>query len=333
MGAQPTKNKPTRFKMRSKTPALNVGHTVAGARPTSPPETPRTTSPTLNKIPASEGTPSPKAAARQGEGSRSSIRPLGGGKFSYTRGLRAEDISPRSLHSSGDESESSDSPPQSPISDLQGFHRRLGFKFTTAAAAIAAIGATIRIDEADFAVEEISDCSLDSDEEIPLDIIRPYAIDEYGGGSERSRSGSCRTHDIEPITTRVQDFNPFDDSGSDVEDDDEFSAQLKRERQARRLRRMKSGSISKRTISERDSESDREDLMPWLEVTDAGMGPGHRRVRRRGENRSSIQFTGPLPERIEELREPNSDDEIILDDSEIFARELPYFSFMEIDHA
>ena len=46
-----------------------------------------------------------------------------------------------------------------------------------------------------------------------------------------------------------------------------------------------------------------------------------------------IHFYGHLPKRIEELEEPNSDDEIIIDDPEFFARELPYFSFMEVDEA
>ncbi|KAI3325449.1 hypothetical protein HD806DRAFT_448216 [Xylariaceae sp. AK1471] len=317
--------------MRPRTPALNVGHTVAGAKPTSPPETPTTASPTLNRTLASGGKPSPQATMRQYKGSGPNIVPLGGTKFSYTRDPRPEEISPRSSHPSDDESESSANPPQSPLSDIPGFHKRLGFQFTTAAAAIAAIhgGATICIDEAGFVVEELSDYSLDSDDEIQLNVIRPDAI-EYGGESERSRSGSRRTHELDPdLTEGVEHFNPFD-SDSELEEND-FNVQLQRERQARRIRRMKSGSISKRTISERDSDSDREDVMPWLDVNDTG--PTNRRVRRRGENRSSIQFSGPLPERIEELREPNSEDEIIIDDAEFFARELPYFSFMEVDYA
>jgi hypothetical protein len=123
-------------------------------------------------------------------------------------------------------------------------------------------------------------------------------------------------------------MDPFEDEESDLEPDDEFHRQLKLDRQARRVRRMKSGSISKRTISERDSESDNEDLMPWSNADDPG--PYGRRVRRKGD-RSSIQFNGLLPERIEELKEPNSEDEIIIDDAEFFARELPYFHFMEVD--
>ncbi|GAW13333.1 hypothetical protein ANO14919_027150 [Xylariales sp. No.14919] len=318
--------------MRPRTPALNVGHTVAGGKPTSPPETPTKTSPTQGRPLASSAKVSLQAKSRHYKGPGSNIRPIGGNKFSYSRDPRTEEISPRSSHSS-DESESSASPPQSPLSDRQGFHARLGFQFTTAAAAIAAIsgGATIRIDEAGFAVEELSDYSLDSDEDIDLDVIRPYAI-EYSGESERSRSGSRAAHELDPaLTAGVKHLSTFDSDSEELDPDDDFQMQLRLDRQARRIRRMKSGSISKRTISERDSDSDREDVLPWLDTNDAG--PIYRRVRRKGENRTSIHFTGPLPERIEELKEPNSDDEVIIDDAELFARELPYFSFMEVDYA
>ncbi|KAI0537458.1 hypothetical protein GGR58DRAFT_347128 [Xylaria digitata] len=316
-----------------RTPALNVGHTVAGGKPTSPPETPTKTSPVQGRPSASNAKSSHKAKARQYKGPGPNIVPIGGNKFSYTRDPRAEEISPRSSHSSDDESESSASPPQSPLSDRHGFHRRLGFQFTAAAATIAAIsgGATIRIDEAGFAVEELSDYSLDSDEDIDLDVIRPYAI-EYGGESERSRSGSRAAPELDPaLTAGVKHLSTFDSDSEELDPDDEFQMQLRLDRQRRRIRRMKSGSISKRTISERDSDSDREDVLPWIDANDTG--PVYRRVRRKGENRTSIHFAGPLPERIEELKEPNSDDEVIIDDAELFARELPYFSFMEVDYA
>ncbi|KAF2966231.1 hypothetical protein GQX73_g7340 [Xylaria multiplex] len=316
-----------------RTPALNVGHTVVGGKPTSPPETPTKTSPVQGRPSASGAKSSHKTKGRQYKGPGPNIVPIGGNKFSYTRDPRAEEISPRSSHSSDDESESSASPPQSPLSDRYGFHRRPGFPFTAAVATIAAIsgGTTIRIDEADFAVEELSDYSLDSDEDIDLDVIRPYDI-EYGGESERSRSGSRAAPELDPaLTAGVKHLSTFDSDSEELDPDDEFQMQLKLDRQRRRIRRMKSGSISKRTISERDSDSDHEDVLPWIDANDTG--PVYRRVRRKGENRTSIHFAGPLPERIEELKEPNSDDEVIIDDAELFARELPYFSFMEVDYA
>lgn len=245
-----------------------------------------------------------------------------------------EEISPRSSHSSADECDSSESSPQSPLSEIQEFHRRLGFQFTTAAAAIAAIngGATIRIDEAGFVVEELSDYAMDSDQEIQMDVVRPYDI-EYGGeSSERSIPGTRTAHELDPaLTAGVRHLSTFDSDSEELDQDDDFQLQLRLDRQARRIRRMKSGSISKRTISERDSDSDGEDINPPLDSNDSG--PVYRRVRRKGETRASIHLTGILTERIEELKEPNSDDEVIIDDGELFARELPYFSFMEVDYA
>ncbi|KAI2624518.1 hypothetical protein GGS21DRAFT_324473 [Xylaria nigripes] len=319
--------------MRPKTPALNVDHIVTSGQPTSPPETPTTISPTTGRPLTSSGNTSRQAKTSQFKGSGSNILPLGGTKFSYTRNLSTEQISPRSSHSSDGESEFSASLREPLLSDISELHTRLGFQFTTAAAAIAAIsgGATIRIDEAAFAVEELSDYSFNSDAEIQLEVIRPYAI-EYDGDSERSRSGSRAAHDLDPaLTAGVRHLSTFDSDNEELDDDDEFRMQLRLDRQARRIRRMKSGSISKRTISERDSDSDHEDLMPWIDGSESG--PGYRRVRRKGDNRSSIQLSGHLPERIEELKEPNSDDEVIIDDAELFARELPYFSFMEVDYA
>ncbi|KAF3059292.1 hypothetical protein GL218_04607 [Daldinia childiae] len=127
----------------------------------------------------------------------------------------------------------------------------------------------------------------------------------------------------------IENLNTFEDSDGDIDrDDEEFIRQLQKTREERRLRRMKSGSLSKRTVSERGSDSDREDVLPYYEGNETGPT---RRMRRKVGDRISIQFMGPLPERIEELKEPNSDDEIILDDAEVFARELPYWTLMDVD--
>lgn len=129
------------------------------------------------------------------------------------------------------------------------------------------------------------------------------------------------------VMTGIENLNTFEDSDADIDHDDEFTRQLQKRREERRLRRMKSGSLSKRTVSERGSDSDREDVLPYYEGNETGPT---RRMRRKVD-RTSIRFEGPLPERIEELKEPNSDDEIILDDAELFARELPYWTLMDVD--
>ncbi|KAH9993462.1 hypothetical protein F4779DRAFT_231428 [Xylariaceae sp. FL0662B] len=300
--------------MRPHTPSLHTAH--AAAPPTSPPETPTTTSPTINRKVLSNGRLPLHAKAHSNKSQPSNIHPLGGTRFSYSRGPRAEEISPRSSHSSDEGTESSAGPPQSPPSDIPELRQERIRRITK-----------IRIEQATFAVEELSDdCSLDSDNN-HLDVLRPYAV-EYAN-SDRSRSRSRPPPDMDPALVHgIQNLNAFEDSDVDVDNDDvEFQAQLQHLRKKRRLRRMQSGSLSKRTVSERGSDSDLEDVLPYYEGNDTGPT---RRMRRKVD-RNSIQYTGQLPERIEELKEPNSDDEIILEDAELLARELPYWTLMDVD--
>ncbi|KAI2470749.1 hypothetical protein F4781DRAFT_167442 [Annulohypoxylon bovei var. microspora] len=307
--------------MRPHTPSLDTAH-VAAAGPTSPPETPTTGSPKINrKAAVINGRPPRHSKSSKSHGHQnhpSNIRPLGGTKFSYTRAPRLEEISPRSSNSSSEESDSSASPPQSPLSDVPKLRHQHVEK----------VAASIQIEQAAFSIEELSDdCSLNGEDD-HLNVLRPYAF-EYAN-SERSRSRSRPPPDMDPaVMTGIENLNTFEDSDADIDhDDEEFIRQLQKSREERRLRRMKSGSLSKRTVSERGSDSDREDVLPYYDGNEPGPA---RRMRRKVGDRISIQFTGALPERIEELKEPNSDDEIILDDAEIFARELPYWTLMDVD--
>ncbi|KAI1503996.1 hypothetical protein F5X99DRAFT_67182 [Biscogniauxia marginata] len=303
--------------MRPHTPTLNISHAMPGTiGPTSPPDTPITASPVLNRTLASNGRPPPPAKARNKKPQQSNIRPLGGTQFSYNPTPRPEEISPQLSHSSDEEdSGSSISPPQSPVPDIvPGLQQHI-------------LAAAIHIDEADFAIESLSDCSLGSDDE-NVPVLRPYDV-EYPD-SDRSQSRSRPPPDMDPeVMTGVQNLNPFEDTDGDIDPDEEFERQRLHNRQERRLRRMKSGSISKRTVSERDSDSDKEDVLPYYDGNEPG--PNFRRMRRKVGDRTSIQLNGPLPEPIEELREPLSENEIILDDAEVFAKELPYWTLMDVD--
>ncbi|KAI1103027.1 hypothetical protein F4804DRAFT_246543 [Jackrogersella minutella] len=303
--------------MRPHTPSLNTAH-VAAAGPTSPPETPTTGSPKINRKAALNGRLPRHSKSHSQQGYPTNILPLGGTKFSYNPPPRPEEVSPRSLHSSSEESDSSASPPQSPISEVPKLRHQHVEKVT----------AKIQAEHAAFSIEELSDdCSLDSEDD-HLNVIRPYAV-EYPH-SDRSRSRSRPPPDMDPaVMEGIENLNTFEDSDVDIDrDDEEFKRQLQKTREERRLRRMKSGSLSKRTVSERGSDSDREDVLPYYDGNEPGPA---RRIRRKVGDRISIQFMGPLPERIDELKEPNSDDEIILDDAEIFARELPYWTLMDVD--
>ncbi|KAI0127678.1 hypothetical protein BJ170DRAFT_382693 [Xylariales sp. AK1849] len=302
--------------MRPHTPKINTSR--AGLNVTSPPETPRTGSPTFNR---KSGTgPSGRPGARGGT-HRSSNAPLGGvgSQFSYARGFRPEQISPQSSDSSEDDSESSASPPQSPLSDLP--EVRAAIPHVTRAHAVV---------EATFEIEECSDDdddedAMDSDDD-RLDVLRPYDFED--AESERSRSKSRPQREVDPqLMNDFQGLACFesDESDLDLEDsDNDFMRELQLHRKQKKNRRMTSGSISKRTVSERGSDSDREDLQPY-DTGDAAQ----RRLRRKLDRRSLL--SEGFPDIIIELKEPNSDGEYVWDDNEIdLARELPFWT-MEVD--
>jgi hypothetical protein len=187
---------------------------------------------------------------------------------------------------------------------------------------------TVTQAESDLTIEELSDFG-DSDSE-RLDVVRPSAI-EYAE-SERSRSRSRNRREIDPrIMRNLGNLNctsDNDDSDETDVDEQEYGEFLKRWRAEKRRKRMSSGSIGKRTISESiGSDTDREDLKAVLGVDEVGSSA--RRLRRRVGDRRSLQFQDPPPPRIEELDEPASSDDEILN----LARELPYYEYvsMEVD--
>jgi len=179
-----------------------------------------------------------------------------------------------------------------------------------------------------FIVEELSDFD-DSDDE-RAGVVRPCAI-EYAE-SDRSRSTSRNRPEIDQKMMRnLNNLNCSDDSDETDLDEHEYQEFLIKRRAERRHKRMTSGSIGKRTISESiGSDTDREDLRSFLNAEEAGSSA--RRLRRRVGDRRSLQFQDPPPPRIDELDEPDSsEDEIFVGES--LARELPYYEYvsMEVD--
>ncbi|EFX00974.1 hypothetical protein CMQ_2055 [Grosmannia clavigera kw1407] len=144
-------------------------------------------------------------------------------------------------------------------------------------------------------------------------------------------------HGLEDLTCRGES----DEDGAAVDDERDLTEAEHnffrlRDREKKRHRRMTSGSISKRTISESiGSDTDTEDLsqMP-LDANDVGASA--RRLRRRLD-RHSLLFADPPPPRIEELDEPDTSDDDMIRDGETLARELPYYTLeyisMEVDSA
>lgn len=177
-------------------------------------------------------------------------------------------------------------------------------------------------------MEELSDFA-NSDEE-RSGVVRPCAIED--AESDRSPSRSRSRPEIDPsMMYNLGNLNCSDDSDETDIDEHEYQEFLIRRRAEKRRKRMSSGSIGKRTISESiGSDSDREDLKSFLGAEE--IGSSARRLRRRVGDRRSLQFQDPPPPRIDELDEPDSSDDGILI-GESLARELPYYEYvsMEVD--
>ncbi|KAK4446790.1 hypothetical protein QBC34DRAFT_279672, partial [Podospora aff. communis PSN243] len=163
-------------------------------------------------------------------------------------------------------------------------------------------------------IEELSDFR-DSDCERP-GVIRPIAIEQQ----DSDRSQRIRQHKPEGYEhiTRPKMSSVQDSSSGDSFNEVEYQEFLRRQRQAKRRRRTKTGG---RTISEAlGSDSDEEDLR-LSNVRDPGSSA--RRLRRRTDHRGKTAFEAP-PLRISELEEPESPDDAL-------AQELPYFEYRSME--
>ncbi|KAK4226635.1 hypothetical protein QBC38DRAFT_479921 [Podospora fimiseda] len=348
--------------MWSATPDLKISQSVG---PTSPPETPRTASPVFgrkNSPPLQGAFPSqthprrirPMAPPPLATGERVAFNPFGGPSFTHPRAIRPDQLSPRttscSSSSSASEADSSDddsepagaarpvtpehrryfhtrAPPPPHSSRMPQFASRVGGSRPIPIPVIPE--RVVSHEETNFTIEELSDFA-DSDYERE-DVIRPDYIEYAESNRSRSRSRPRPPELDQAIMYNLNNLNCSDDSDETDIDEAEYREFLIKRREEKRKRRMTSGSIGKRTISESiGSDSDREDLKSWIGAEEAGSSA--RRLRRRIGDRRSLQFTDPPPPRIDELDEPEScDDEIIL--SESLARELPYYQYvsMEVD--
>lgn len=217
-------------------------------------------------------------------------------------------------------------------------------------------------------IEEVSDFDSDNGR---IQVILPYEIEEAESEREKTpdpnqnRSGklnlgkarrrsSARLSRLPEIDRSVMSglrgfsfrndsdeealLDEDDEDGSDF-DENAYNIFRLKQRDERRRRRMTSGSISKRTISESiGSDTDNEDLSAMLDASDVGSSA--RRLRRRIGDRHSLQFQDPPPPRIDELEEPDTSDneddvKELTRDGETLARELPYYTLeyisMEVD--
>jgi multidrug efflux pump subunit AcrA (membrane-fusion protein) len=251
---------------------------------------------------------------------------------------RPAQLSPQS---SSDSLVSSDSQASSAQSSAQAsdasYERRQSGQRSPSPAPLAGPARTVSYLAATFIIEELSD--FDGSDADRRGVIKPYLIED--AESERSRSRSRNPPEID--RTILYSLGKLRCSDDEVEnsdqsemDEEEQLALMARVRRARRQKRLSTGSIGKRTITESlGSDSDREDLRgttTFLDITEVGSSA--RRLRRRVGDRRSLQFQDPPLPVIEQMEEPGtSDDELA--GGEALARELPYYDseyiIMEID--
>jgi hypothetical protein len=173
---------------------------------------------------------------------------------------------------------------------------------------------------------------FEDDDEERLEAVLPDHV-EYPD-SDRSLSRSRNPPEIDQtVMYKFRNLDCSDESDETDFEDEEYQEFLLRRRAEKRLKRMTSGSIGKRTISESiGSDTDREDLkIQFLDAREAGSSA--RRLRRKVGNRQSLQFQDPPLPRIDQADEPNTSDDEFLDDDAL--KELPYYTLdyitMEID--
>ncbi|CAP64670.1 uncharacterized protein PODANS_5_9430 [Podospora anserina S mat+] len=338
--------------------------------PTSPPETPRTASPVFGRksSPPPSGvsapTPPPLPHSRHHHHHHHNhLRPMAppplstGGVPMAFNGGRPDQLSPRttscsSSSSSEDESDNDSQPagpsrsatPEQPqlepsplLPQIPHISARIGRSTSIT------IGRVIAETDSNFVIEELSDFA-DSDDERD-GVLRPDYIEYAESNRSRSRSRTRRPAVIDrTFIFSLHNLNCDDESDETDLDEAEYREFLIKRREEKKKRRMTSGSIGKRTISESiGSDTDLEDLKPWLGPNSSEDQTGGRRMRRRVSmvdhhmrRRSSIFQHEARTSRIEELDEPESDDGVFLEVGgvgEKLARELPYYEYvsMEVD--
>ncbi|RYP68070.1 hypothetical protein DL769_005598 [Monosporascus sp. CRB-8-3] len=166
------------------------------------------------------------------------------------------------------------------------------------------------VTEANFTVEELSDFG-DSDDDA-AHVVHPHAI-EYAESEDYypPRPGNPQGQDSS-LVSEILNLNCLGSEDSDSEDTVFLEAlEELRRRRAERRRRLGSGNIQNRTISDAlGSDSDIDGVGTWF-------GSSARRLRRRTDSRWRLPIEDQ-PQEIEEVDESYSDWDVLV-------RELPYY--------
>jgi hypothetical protein len=248
-----------------------------------------------------------------------------GSQFRYCASLRPEDISPRSSSPSSD---FSGSPPRS-LSSEQAESIDTPPKFSLRPSRV--------VSEGNFTIEEMRDSDMQSDSEDDISVVQP---DHYEYAESDMSQGLRPVSNTIDSSTRslADDLEKLDCNNHD----EKREAWLQEQRKLRRRKRLSSGSVHKRTLSQSiGSDTDDEDVQQ-LDANEAGSSA--RRLRRKTGDRTSLIFDDP-PSMIVELDEPESDHDsarmqvaepdVDVDVEELGLHSLPYYDYasdsMEVD--
>ncbi|PTB61916.1 hypothetical protein BBK36DRAFT_1130480 [Trichoderma citrinoviride] len=175
-----------------------------------------------------------------------------------------------------------------------------------------------------FTIEDVD--PMDSECE-GLAVLRPAEI-ESDDESPRSRSPSRPRELDKGMMEDLENLhcsNEASDNEAEPEEDDAESEFMRRQQELKRIRRVSmSSSFGKRTHSEL---SDSDDNDSALDVNEAGSSASRFRKR---INRGSLLFQDPPAPRIDELEEPNSDEDEYANEMRI-AQGLPYHGMEVMD--
>lgn len=307
---------PDRARSAAMQPATPNFNFAQQAGPSSPPETP--TTPYAFGSNRRYGMHFPARLPTQ----NGDIIPSGEGKFSYQPSARPDEFSPRSSSpASSVQSSTSGSPPRSVASsrdqDLED--------------PLSSSSPPPRYSRtANFTVEEFGEKDyegFDSDDE---SVIRPHQYED----AESDRGQSVKSVPRNDLPQKI--YTDFDKLNCNP-DEREHEAWVEWRRAENRRKRRSSGSVQKRTFSQSigSDSADDEDLQPFCEGANEA-GSSARRLRRKGEERTSLIFDDPPP-RIDELEEPESCEEVVEvkgseDEGQGVDRNLPYYvQDMDVD--
>jgi hypothetical protein len=191
--------------------------------------------------------------------------------------------------------------------------------------------------EGNFTIEEMRDSDVQYDSDDALSVVQPDYYEDAESESPRERQPNPTTTNLD-ARILAHGFEKLDCNNHS----DKREAWVKNERKLARKKRLSSGSIHKRTLSQSiGSDTDDEDLQQF-DANEADSSA--RRLRRKTGDRASLIFDDP-PQMIVELDEPESGDEVAplqvaepdvdVDIEELGLHSLPYYEMdtdsMEVD--